>query len=53
MPTKRTVLNKLSRDELRVYVNYYDLDVYDLRVRSQLIDTLAGCRKAPLSRGTA
>ena len=48
MPTKRAVLNKLTRDELRVYVNYYDLDVYDLRVRSQLIDALADCRRAPL-----
>ena len=48
MPTKRAVLNELSRDELRIYVNYYDLDVYDLRVRSQLIDALAGCRRAPL-----
>ena len=48
MPTKRAVLNKLTRDELRVYVNYYDLDVYDLRVRSQLIDALAGSRRAPL-----
>ena len=48
MPTKHAVLNKLTRDELRVYVNYYDLDVYDLRVRSQLIDALAGYRRAPL-----
>ena len=48
MPTKHAVLNKLTRDELRVYVNYYDLDVYDLRVRSQLIDALAGSRRAPL-----
>ena len=48
MPTKRAVLNKLARDELRVYVNYYDLDVYDLRVKAQLIDALAGSRRAPL-----
>jgi len=32
MPTKRAVLSKLTRDELRAYVDYYDLDVYDRRV---------------------
>ena len=48
MPTKRTVLNKLTRDELRVNVDYYELDVYDRRVRSQLVDALAGSRRAPL-----
>ncbi len=46
MPTKRAVLNKLTRDELRVHVNYYDLGVYDLRVRAQLMDALAGSRRA-------
>ena len=48
MPTKRAVLNKLTRDELRVNVDYYELDVYDRRVRSQLIDALAGSRRVPL-----
>ena len=48
MPTKRAVLNKLTRDELRVNVDYYELDVYDRRVRSQLIGALAGSRRVPL-----
>ncbi len=48
MPTKRAILSKLTRDELRVYVDYHDLDVYDRRVRSQLVDALAGSRRAAL-----
>ena len=48
MPTKRAILSKLSRDELRIYADYYELDVYDRRVRSELIDALAGSRRTPL-----
>ena len=48
MPTKRAILSKLTRDELRVCADYYELDVYDRRVRSELVDALAGSRRAPL-----
>ena len=48
MPTKRAILSKLTRDELRIYADYYDLDVYDRRVRNQLIDALAVARRAAL-----
>ena len=48
MPTKRAILSKLTRDELRICVDYYELDVYDRRVRTELIDALAGSRRAPL-----
>ena len=48
MPTKRAILSELTRDELRDHLDYYGLDVHDRRVRSQLIDTLAGSRKARL-----
>ena len=48
MPTKHAILSELSRDELRANVDYYELDVYDRRVRTQLIDALAGSRKARL-----
>ena len=48
MPTKRAILSQLTRDELRVNVDFYELDVYDRRVRSQLVDALAGSRRAPL-----
>ena len=48
MPTKRAILSKLTRDELRINADYYDLDVYDRRVRNQLIDALAVARRAAL-----
>ena len=48
MPTKRAILSELTRDELRVYVDYYELDVYDRRVRSKLVDALAVSRRAAL-----
>ena len=48
MPTKRAVLNELTRDELRDNLDRYGLDVHDRRVRSQLVDALAGSRKARL-----
>ena len=37
MPTKRAILLELTGAELRVNVAFYELDVYDRRVRSQLI----------------
>ena len=48
MPTKRAILSELTRDELRANVDFYELEVYDRRVRTQLIDALAGSRRAPL-----
>ena len=48
MPTKRAILSKLTLDELRINADYYDLDVYDRRVRNQLIDALAVARRAAL-----
>ena len=48
MPTKRTILAELTRDELRANVNYYDLPVDDRRINAQLVDALARSRKARL-----
>ena len=48
MPTKRAILSKLTRGELRGSLHYYGLDVHDRRVKSQLVDVLAGSRKARL-----
>ena len=48
MPTKRAVLSELTRDELRDNLDRYGLDVQDRRVRSHLVDALAGARKARL-----
>ena len=42
MPTKRAILSELTRDELRANLDFYELDVYDRRVKAQLIDALAG-----------
>ena len=46
MPTKRAVLAGLSAEELRANVDYYELAVTDRRVKAQLVDALAGSRRA-------
>ena len=48
MPTKRAILSELTADELRANVDYYDLPVHDRRVKTELVDALAGSRKARL-----
>ena len=46
MPTKRTVLAEMTAEELRANVDYYELAVADRRVKAQLVDALAGSRRA-------
>ena len=46
MPTKRTVLAGLTAEELRANLDYYELVVADRRVKAQLVDALAGSRRA-------
>ena len=48
MPAKRAILAKLTRDELRANVNYYELPVDDRRISAQLVDALARSRKVRL-----
>ena len=48
MPTKRAILAELTRDELRTNVDYYELEVEDRRVKTQLVDALSRSRQAPL-----
>ena len=48
MPTKRAILSELTADELRANVEYYDLAVYDRRVKTELVDALGASRKARL-----
>ncbi len=48
MPTKRAILSELTADELRANVDYYELVVFDRRVKTELVDTLAASRKARL-----
>ncbi len=48
MPTKRAILFELTADELRANVEYYELEVYDRRVKTELVEALAGSRKARL-----
>jgi type I restriction enzyme M protein len=49
MPTKRDVLEQLKRDELLATADRFGLDVPDRRVRGDLVDVLAGSRKAGLA----
>ena len=46
MPTKHAVLAELTAEELRANVDYYELEVADRRVKAQLVDALAGSRRA-------
>ena len=46
MPTKRAVLAGLTAEELRANLDYYELAVADRRVKAQLVDALAGSRRA-------
>ena len=48
MPTKRAVLAELTPAELRDNLDRYGLAVDDRRVKAQLVDALAGSRKARL-----
>jgi|SRR5579883_2692142 len=49
MPTKRRVLELLTRPELQAVVDRYDLAVDDRRVKDQLVDAAASSRKVPLA----
>jgi len=49
MPSKRAVLQRFKRDELLAAVDRFGLEVRDRRVRDQLVDALAGSRKAHLA----
>jgi type I restriction enzyme M protein len=48
-PSKRAVLQQLKRDELLAAVDRFGLEVRDRRVRDELVDALAGSRKAHLA----
>jgi type I restriction enzyme M protein len=48
MPTKRPVLDLLTRSELQALVERYDLTVEDRRVREQLVEAVAASRKVSL-----
>lgn len=48
MPTKRTILTELTRDELRARLDHYELGVEDRRVSAQLVDALVRSRRAYL-----
>ena len=48
MPTKRAILTTLTRHELRAAVDDYDVRVDDRRVKTQLVDALAGSRRVRL-----
>ena len=45
MPSKRSILEELTLDELRANLDDYELGVDDRRVRTQLVDALARARQ--------
>ena len=49
MPSKRDILQELTRDDLYILVDHYDLTVPDRRVKANLIDALASSRKCRLA----
>jgi type I restriction enzyme M protein len=49
MPSKRAVLQQFKRNELLAAVDRFGLEVHDRRVRDELVDALAGSRKAHLA----
>lgn len=49
MPSKRSVLQKLTLDELRARLDYYELSVLDRRVRVQLVDALTRSRRVRIA----
>ena len=42
MPTERAILKELTSDDLQSWVDYYELDVTDRRVKEQLVAALVG-----------
>ena len=42
MPTERAILKELTSDDLRSWVDYYELDVTNRRVKDQLVAALVG-----------
>lgn len=53
MPTKRQVLENLSRNELLALADLHELAVEDRRVRNQLVDAAAGSRRVVLADALA
>src|SRR5690348_15902290 len=49
MSRKRDVLEELKPDELRTAVDRFELPVVDRRVKGELVEALAGSRKAGLT----
>jgi type I restriction enzyme M protein len=53
MPSKRQVLENLSRNELLTVADRHQLAVQDRRVRDQLVEAVAGSRKVGLAEALA
>ena len=48
MPTKRQILERFKRDELIEFLDRFELEVSDRRVRALLLETLSRSRRAPI-----
>ncbi|HEY2292803.1 MAG TPA: N-6 DNA methylase [Thermoanaerobaculia bacterium] len=49
MPSKRDVLEQLKRDELLAAADRFELEIRDRRVRDEIVEALAGSRRAGLA----
>lgn len=49
MPSKRDVLEQLKRDELLAAADRFEIEIRDRRVRDEILEALAGSRKAGLA----
>ena len=48
MPTKHAILSGLSAEDLRAYIDHYELEVVDRRLKTQLVDALVECKEATI-----
>ena len=50
MLTKHAILSELSAEDLRAYVDHYELEVADRRMKTQLVDALVRCEEATIEK---
>ena len=50
MLPKHAILSGLSAEDLRAYVDHYELEVADRRMKTQLVDALVRCEEATIEK---
>lgn len=48
MPSKREILSEISKNDLLPFIDLWDLEVVDKRVKHEVIEALARSKKAKL-----